>query len=171
MNEEWRDIPGYEGFYQASNKGRIKSRKTGKILKPSITCYGYSQVTLCKNRNKKNFRNGRLIAKVFIPNPDDKPQINHKNGIKTNDYTKNLEWVTEKQNTIHAHSIGLIDNRGEKHQMVKLTESQVRRIKFIYKYYGKQKKGYWKQLVISLNISKSAIDFIKSGRNWKHIII
>lgn len=96
--EEFRDIPGYEGMYEVSNLGRV--RRNGKILKPSKnrTDGGYLQVVLYKNGTSKTFTIHRLVAYAFIPNPQNLPQINHKDEDKTNNAVDNLEWCDHKYN-------------------------------------------------------------------------
>lgn len=100
MDEIWRDIDGYEGLYQISNKGNVKSLKYGKerILKPRQNRYGYLTVILCKNRIQQERKVHRLVAQEFIQNPDNKPQVNHKDECKTNNTVENLEWATAKEN-------------------------------------------------------------------------
>ena len=107
--EIWRDIKGYEGHYQISNLGNAKSFKFGKILalKTAKTIHGYLYFTLCKNGFAKKIVVHRLVAIVFISNPQNKICINHKNGIKTDNKVDNLEWVTYKENYIHALKNGL----------------------------------------------------------------
>jgi hypothetical protein len=122
MNREiWRDIPDYEGLYQVSNLGRIKTlaRETytlsGRLLYRRKEKYrtivhdtkGYPMIILCKNSISKTYKIHRLVAKEFIPNPKNKPQINHKDGNKKNNYYKNLEWCTNSENQLHAFSTGL----------------------------------------------------------------
>lgn len=111
MKEVWRDAPGYEGLYQVSNLGRIKSLQNGKakILRLLKNSKGYLRVCL-SNENRKYIRVHRLIAFAFIPNPENKPQINHKNGIKTDNRIENLEWITCSDNHKHAFKIGLKTN-------------------------------------------------------------
>lgn len=122
--EVWKDIKGYEGLYQVSNLGRVKSLKRQrdvnlpysntatvpeKILKYG-TSQGYLAVTLAKNKINKKIRVHKLVALNFIPNPDNKPHINHIDGNKHNNCVNNLEWVTPKENTKHAFDNGLIKN-------------------------------------------------------------
>ena len=103
MEEEiWKPIKDYEGLYEVSNLGRVKSlnyRKTGKekILK-NIECRGYLAVCLTKNGKQKLFKVHRLVAETFIPNPESKPCIDHINTIKNDNRVKNLRWVTHKEN-------------------------------------------------------------------------
>lgn len=101
MEEIWKDIKGYDGKYQISNYGNVKSlnyRCTGKeqLLKPSLHTNGYLFVRLCKPL--KMYLIHRLVAEAFIPNPDDLPQVNHKDEDKTNNHVVNLEWCTQSYN-------------------------------------------------------------------------
>ena len=92
MNEMWKDIEDYEGLYQVSNLGNVKNIKTNKILKPEETPKGYLRIRLSKNHICKNYKIHRLVGKAFIPNPDNLPQINHKDENKHNNTINNLEW-------------------------------------------------------------------------------
>lgn len=100
MTEIWRDIEGYEGLYQVSNKGHVKSLKWGKerILRPMINSSGYLKVQLYKNTAHQYRYIHRLVAITFIQNPDNKPQVNHKDENKLNNCVENLEWSTAKEN-------------------------------------------------------------------------
>lgn len=98
--EIWKDLPEYEGLYQASNKGRIK--RNNHLIKPVIQKTGYLNVSLCKNGISKTCRVHKLIAKIFIPNPNNYQSINHKNGNKQDNRVENLEWCTQSYNNWHA---------------------------------------------------------------------
>ena len=102
MEEIWKDIKGFEGIYQVSNLGRVKRVKTGRILKSDMNSKGYLRVGLCKNSIKSNKRVHRLVAETFIPNPDNKSEVNHIDENKTNNSLDNLEWMTTKENINHG---------------------------------------------------------------------
>lgn len=101
MEELWKDIPGYEGKYQVSNTGKIKSfskgRTEGIILKPHIA-RGYSFISLSNNNKRKNLLLHRLVAAAFIDNPNNYPEVNHKDENKQNNSANNLEWCTRDYN-------------------------------------------------------------------------
>lgn len=100
--EIWKTIEGYEGKYEVSTWGRIRNAK-GKIMKPYKNEKGYLKVTLySSDKHKAKFRVNRLVAKAFIQNPYDLPQVNHKDGNKENNSVTNLEWTTNEINTKHA---------------------------------------------------------------------
>lgn len=119
----WVDIKGYENYYEISDNGRVRSKNRtvvdkigrtrsweGKLLNPDIAPNGYYRVSFSVNRNRKQFYIHRLLAEYFIPNPNDLPQVNHKDGNKLNNDLDNLEWVTVQENTIHAYKNGLINH-------------------------------------------------------------
>jgi RNA recognition motif-containing protein len=120
MEEFWRDIIDYEGLYQVSNLGKVKAcervvkhpKGGNKILKEKIRCLvkdsnGYEVVDLYKNGKGKMMKVHRLVSIAFIDNPEQKNQVNHKNGIKSDNFVNNLEWSTNQENLIHAFKIGL----------------------------------------------------------------
>lgn len=113
MTEEktWKDVAEYEGFYQVSNNGNVRSveridsrghRRGGRILKPRYDKDGYSQVSLCKNGKPKTKKVHRLVAGAFLPNPNGLPQVNHRDEVKDNNNAENLEWCDSKYNNNHG---------------------------------------------------------------------
>lgn len=104
--EEWKNIIGYEGLYQVSSYGRVKSLKFGKenLLKHKKDSGGYLQVGLCKDGKRKIFLVHRLVAQAFLPNLDNLPQVNHKDENKENNCVSNLEWCTCKYNIDYSQA-------------------------------------------------------------------
>lgn len=124
MEEIWKDVVGYEGIYQVSNFGGVRScdrtiyYKRGKPSSPyktvkgreitqHISNTGYYNVKLCNGGDRKYFFVHRLVATAFIPNKENKPQINHIDGNRLNNHVNNLEWVTMSENVLHAYNTGL----------------------------------------------------------------
>lgn len=125
MDEKWVDIIGYEGIYQVSNCGRVKSldriiyftganqfgsfstskKIKGRIIQPSLNKDGYYQISLYKNGKAENKFVHQLVAIAFIPNPQNKPTVNHRDGEKTNNNANNLEWATEKEQQYHSRNV------------------------------------------------------------------
>lgn len=106
--EIWKNIKNYEGLYQVSNIGRIKSFKRNEsIMQPNDNGKGYLQVGLSKNGKRSYFKIHRLVAEAFIPNPYSKPEVNHIDGNKQNNTVENLEWCTTKENCQHRQKTGL----------------------------------------------------------------
>ena len=117
MREIWKDIAGYEGIYQVSNLGNVKSlsfgpkniRRSGnvKLLRQTPSNCGYYKVELYNNGKSKILYVHRLVAQTFLPNPNNKPQVNHIDGNKAHNSVDNLEWVTRSENQKHAFKTGL----------------------------------------------------------------
>ena len=99
--EVWKDVVGYEGLYEVSNLGRVKSLRRNIIMKQKIV-KGYNMLTLTKAGKQKGETVSRLVGRAFIPNPENKPQINHIDENKQNNHVDNLEWVTAKENANHG---------------------------------------------------------------------
>ena len=164
-NEEvWKDIPDCEG-YQVSNKGNVKSfkRENPRMLKTPLCSRGYSKVGLSVNGKTKSKRVHRIVAETFISNPEGKPNINHINGIKTDNRVENLEWCTQKENVRHAVDTGLFSATGENNVRCKITEADAMEIK--YGYQGMKQKD----VAEIYGISQSQVCRIRLGKLWGHI--
>lgn len=109
--EIWKPIAECNGIYHISNHGRVKSYKCGKerIMKPYTTAMGYLRIGILVNDKQKMHKIHRLVASAFIENIDNKPEVNHKDGNKTNNHIDNLEWVTRKENIQHGWDNGLFE--------------------------------------------------------------
>lgn len=106
MLEIWKDIVEYEGLYQVSNLGKVKSLfRYKKMLKGNVVSGGYIQIQLCKKGKATSYLIHRVVAFSFLNNPDNKPCVNHIDGNKTNNRHDNLEWVTYSENELHSYHI------------------------------------------------------------------
>lgn len=119
--EEWRDVVGYEDAFQVSNLGRVRSKRRvlqfsdkkpdrvhlGRILKTQIDKWGYERVRVSYHDTKITFKVHRLVAQAFLQNQRSKPQVNHVNGVKSDNRVTNLEWSTNGENQVHARRMGL----------------------------------------------------------------
>jgi hypothetical protein len=170
--EVWKDIEGYEGLYQVSNLGRVKSLQRSvyhpikkiqkipeKILISDIR-RGYHTVSFCKNGTKKSFLVHRLVAKNFVEKIIEKKEVNHIDGNKQNNNWSNLEWVTSSENQIHAVKNNL-QKSGSESSNSKLDDLSVKKIRISDLSYKKLAELY--------NVSKSCIYLIKKHRTYKSI--
>lgn len=165
---QWKPVIGYEGHYEVSNTGMIRSlpRKMtkGKIIRQSWRGR-YLCVDLSKDGYRKSFSVARLVASAWCPNPHKKPQVNHKSTIKSNNHYKNLEWVTAKENTQHAIRSGVRKiKRGEDAGQAKLTEDQVKQI-----YELRKAELSTRELAENFGVSHQTISDILRGKKWKHL--
>ena len=179
MEEIWKDINGFEGMYQASSIGRVRSmdrilhhvrpklnnkrvvrRFNGRILSENKMKDGYLMTFLGKCGKMYPYRTGRLIAQTFVPNPHNKPEVNHINGIKSDNRIENLEWVTASENSIHAHRIGLTSPaRGERIGCAKLNDFKVRVIR--------RMSGFTQREVAEIfGVSQFSIWRVLNNRGW-----
>ena len=133
----WKDVEGFEGLYRVSNEGVLVSTPRngtkGGVVKRYKMANGYEEYHLFKDAKLTHIYVHRLLAKYFIPNPENKPHVNHIDGNPMNNSLNNLEWVTHKENIRHAAKIGRMKS-GEKHHNVKLTDREVLEIRDLYKH-------------------------------------
>ena len=170
--EEWRDVIGYEGLYQVSNYGRVKSFHNNGVrtLNPSFADYpGYYVVNLTKNGKQQTQYVHILVAQAFIPNPENKSYVNHIDGDKLNNCLENLEWTTPTENSRHAWRNGLIKSRtGTKNLHSKLTPEQVRYIRVSYKPHDENFSIV--ALARKFNVSKSTIYLVLARKTYKDVV-
>lgn len=172
QNEIWADIEGFEGDYQISNMGRGKSLKgisgiSERILKPQKVVAGYLYISMWKDGLAKNKFLHRLVGKYFVPNPENKPQINHKKGFKWDNRANELEWATSSENLKHAHSTGLKKptcNNGESIGTSKLKTNDIFEIRNLI-----NDGVRIKVIALKFNVSFQTISAIKTGASWAHV--
>jgi hypothetical protein len=161
-NEKWLPVVGFEGLYEISDLGKVK--RNNKILKNQIRT-GYPKVTLMANRFKKQISVHRLVAIAFIPNPENKLEVNHINGIKTDNRVENLEWCSRKENAQHSYDNKLQKpQKGSCHGGSKLSEIDIINIRnrFI-------KGESSSKLSKDFNIALSTLSQIVNYKRWKHV--
>jgi len=176
MKEIWKDIEGFEGFYQVSNKGRVKSldrtvlgkdskvyNYKGKILKTPLNT-GYPCVYLSKHHKKHTIRVHILVARAFLSKIKGKYFVNHKDLNKQNNHVSNLEWCTHKENIQHAHFIGVYTAKGECSGKTNLKKDD---IIYIRKRLESGENGT--VIAKDYNITRQAVSNIKLRKTWKHI--
>lgn len=168
--ENWVPIDGYDGLYEVSDAGMVRSLKrtttSGRVLSQRAGTGGYLNVCLCKNNRKKTFVVHRLVARAFLDNPEGKPEVNHKNGIRTDNRAENLEWVTRGENEKHAYEVlGKSPRAYWKDKPRKFarrfTDEQVLAIRSDERPYS--------QIAAEYGVSKTAIRDIKRKKNYREV--
>jgi len=177
MEEIWKDVIGFEGKYQVSNTGKVKSLeriiKRGEkgdvliktlVLKNRLSKKGYHQVILYKKGIQKQFTVHQLVSIMFLENKDSFKEVNHINGIKTDNFSENLEWCSRGHNMRHALRTGLkIPRNGESINTCKLTKSQAAEIKY------SDKSIQSRFLSNKFKVSMQTVWKIRAGKSWNHI--
>lgn len=160
----YKKLVGLNDKYSISNQGVLINNKTGYVIKPILDKYGYNRVSIYVNGKKKFYYSHRLVAIYFIPNPENKPQVNHLNRIRTDNRLENLEWTTCKENIRHSFIAGRkgFSLKGEKAVNSILKHSDIVVIKKMIA------DGYKiSEIAKKYPVSYSTIYSIKSGKNWK----
>lgn len=182
MKEIWKPVDKggyYNGLYEVSNLGRFKQlprvlpTKQGKgwrLTKEKIVIGtprdGYMVIHMKKLGVRKQIDIHVLVARAFIPNPDNLPEVNHKNAIRNDNRAENLEWVTRQGNVQHALKMGLLKPvHGEKHRSAKLTEEQVIQIRYLYN----SKQHSQTELSKMFGVNRYSIGDIVHRSSWKHV--
>jgi hypothetical protein len=160
--EIWQPVndPIFRDSFLVSTFGRIKSLHNNKIRRQWQENGAYLRITLTNKKYSKPFYCHILIARTFIPNPNNLPQVNHIKGIKTDNRVWMLEWSTSKDNILHAFQLGL-SKKGEDHGLSKLTNDQVFDI-----FTSKEKRP---ELIKKYGVSTETIKSIKLGKTWSHL--
>ena len=177
IKEVWKSVVGYEGLYEVSDQGRIKAfAKTvnrGKchrswkehFLKYGVDGNGYFRTNLARNGTNKTVKVHRIVAEAFLPNPENLPQVNHKDGNKQNNRVDNLEWCTQSENQKHACAMGLKRNDGEFNNGHKLTLEQV---EFVRTHYVPRHREFSTvALGKRFGVHRKTIERIVNDRSWK----
>lgn len=166
MTEVFKEIKGFEGRYEVSNLGNIKSLMTGNLMKLGVTPFGYLRVNLryANCRKYKSYFVHRLVANAFIPNPRNCKEVNHKDCNRTNNKVTNLEWCTRNENIKHSFEFGSASNKGLKNPNAKLNLTDVEAIRAL----AATKRFYNKKIAKMFRVSSTLIDKIVKGINWSN---
>ena len=147
----WKDIKGYEGLYEISDKGEVRNYITRKLIVGDINNFGYYRVKLYKNKKQKTFFRHRLVAQAFIQNPDNLPEVNHIDGDKSHNYKENLEWSSRTHNEREAHRLKI---KQYKPFEVKFQNGEIKKYEFAI------------SLANELGVSKRAVQNWLQKRNY-----
>ena len=179
MSGVWKDIPDFEGLYQVSNMGRVRSldrvvtcsdgsmrKYKGRVLKLQVDkTTGYEYLTLSNDGKRDTKKVHRLVLETFKPHVNmNDLEVNHMDGNKLNNHLTNLEWVTARDNILHAHDLGLIKNRGEDSPRAKLSKADVLEI------LQRLDTGEMhKDIGLDYGVSRRCITDINTGRRWRAV--
>jgi hypothetical protein len=157
-----KQIPNFEN-YTVYDTGVITNSRTGRILKPDINNKGRLRITVCKANRTTRFSVARLVAELFIPNPENKPTVNHKDGDVSNNNVSNLEWMTQQENQQHAVDNNLCP-RGEANGLNKWAEATVMLCCRLLS------EGYQRgHIMRQTGMTKPTVDDIRRRKTWKHV--
>lgn len=164
----WREVSGYDGRYEVSDGGQVRSQYFGewRLLRQRLNRYGYPQVNLKSHQKGNSATVHSLVATAFIGPRPHGLCVNHKDGFKPNNKLSNLEYVTPLENTSHATKLGLM-LRGERNAAARLSEEEVRQIRSLY-IFGSHEAGT-RAIARQFGMSQYAIHRIVSGQTWTHI--
>ena len=176
MEEVWKPVVGYEGYYEVSNLGNVRSldranitkkghieRRKGRVMS-KINSHGYLRASLKKDNIPKFILIHRLVAEAFIPNPENKPQVNHKDLNKANNRVDNLEWNTALENNKHAQ-LNRANYFGERHCKSKVNNEIVKEMRYVYR----SQLYSMPELAFIYGVSTFAARQIIAGYTWKNV--
>lgn len=169
-SEVWRNVVGYEGVYEVSNLGRVRrilatnGARVGRFVKPHTTIFGYPEVTLWNNNQRKNRRVHQLVAEAFLGPCPPGMEVNHRDGNRQNPTPANLEYATHAENCRHAARV-LRSQAGECHHNAKLTAVAVRDIRANCARNMKSYREYAKRY----GVHPTLIGYTARGNGWQHV--
>ena len=175
--EKWKEVSGTNGQYEVSNTGFLRTHNwkgsgQTRVMKPAVDACGYLRTMIVVNGRARTIKVHRLVAESWVENPEGKPQVNHKDGVKTNNHIDNLEWVTKRENIQHAFDNGLMkwngqvppNLKGSSNPTSKLTEDQVREIRSLHR----PRIYTYAMLAAKFKVKPCTIKDV-IHRTWKHI--
>ena len=164
--ERWKIFEIYGFTFWVSDQGNVMNWATGKYMYLRPNAEGYLTVRRQKDHSSRSIRVHRMVADCFVENPDNKPHVNHKDGVKYNNHYTNLEWVTHKENIQHAHDIGLVCRQGVNNSRATLTEDQVHEV---CEWFQDNPSKSAKDASEIFQIKVQILAKIRCGFNWSHI--
>jgi len=187
--EIWKQIKNYEGLYEVSSLGRVKSMvkvKSGKrpsrgfycgkerIMNPGDNGKGYLFVNLSKNKKSNRYYVHRLVAENFIKNDERKRCVNHKDCDKSNNKLSNLEWVTEYENSIHSYNAGRLSHLAEARKKIDFTNKiifggKLKNADIMEIFKLREKNKTHKEIATLFNVSRSAIGYVLNKKTYKNV--